>query len=240
MNDTKIPGNLEPTEANPKKVKILMKEFVTHDVMRFIVEKPESLEFVPGRATLLAINKEGWRDKLRPFTFTSKNEDQVLEFTIKRYSHHNGVTDHLHKLKVGDSLIIHEPFGTIVYQGPGYFIAAGAGITPFIAIVRHLKNHGRVHDNHLIFSNKTAKDIILEKEFRDAFGDHLTLTLTQEKRSGYEHGRIDKSFLSERIDPTKFFYLCGLDPFVLETKKALEELGVDAEKIVAEKIVLEG
>lgn len=239
MTSRELPGNEEPTEDNPRKVRILMKEFVTHDVMRFIVEKPDNLEFVPGRATLLAIDKKDWREELRPFTFTNKNEDEVLEFTIKGYPSHKGVTDQLHKLDVGETLIIHEPFGTIVYQGIGYFIAAGAGITPFIAIVRHLKNHGLVDGNHLIFSNKTADDVILEKEFRDAFGENLTLTLTHEKRSGYEYGRIDKDFLSKRVDREKYFYICGPDPFVLDIKKALEELGADSDKIIAEKIVLD-
>jgi ferredoxin-NADP reductase len=231
-------GNEEPSEANPQIVRILMTEFETHDVKRFIVEKPKGLQFIPGQATLVAVDQDGWREKRREFSFTNTNDDSVLEFTIKKYPSHEGVTKKLHELDAGDTIIVHEPFGTIVYEGEGYMIAAGTGITPFIAISRHLKNHDRLKGNHLIFSNKTADDVILEKEFRNAFEDNLTLTLTQEERAGYEHGRIDREFLSNRIDSTKFFYLCGPDPFVLDTRDALLDLGATRDRIVAEKMIV--
>src|SRR3989338_8527015 len=150
-----------------QKIKILMTEFVTHDVKRFILEKPQGYKYLPGQAVDLSINNPKLKGEKRPFTFTSMNSDLVLEFTIKRYADNKGVTEELHKLKAGNELIIEEPFGTINFQGKGVFIAGGAGITPFIAILRDLKENGQVAGNSLIFSNKTQKDIILEKEFTE-------------------------------------------------------------------------
>ncbi|MGC9309826.1 MAG: flavodoxin reductase, partial [Candidatus Nanoarchaeia archaeon] len=72
------------------RVKILMKEFVTHNVIRFILEKPANYEFKPGQATLVSIDMDGWQEEKRPFTFTSLNNDLILEFTIKIYPEHNG------------------------------------------------------------------------------------------------------------------------------------------------------
>jgi len=43
--------------------KILEIEFVTHDVKRFRVEKPQYYRFTPGQATEVAINKDGWKEK---------------------------------------------------------------------------------------------------------------------------------------------------------------------------------
>lgn len=37
-------------------VKILMTEFVTHDVKRLIVERPAGYDFTPGQATEVSIN----------------------------------------------------------------------------------------------------------------------------------------------------------------------------------------
>jgi len=110
-------------------VRITNIESVTHDVRRYQVEKPQGYTFKPGQATEVAINKEGWKEERRPFTFTSLNTDPYLEFTIKSYNDHPGVTNELGKLKVGDELIIHDVWGVIEYKGPGYFIAGGAGIT---------------------------------------------------------------------------------------------------------------
>ncbi|MEO8414268.1 MAG: flavodoxin reductase, partial [Ginsengibacter sp.] len=77
-------------------------------------------------------------EEKRPFTFTSLNENPYLEFTIKRYEDHHGITDKMHQLMPGDELIISDVWGAIEYKGPGYFIAGGAGITPFISILRQL------------------------------------------------------------------------------------------------------
>lgn len=228
---------MEPTTDNPQKVTVLMTEFVTHDVKRFVVEKPSGYEYIPGQANLVSLDREEWTDEFRPFTFTNLNQDLVLEFTIKGYPEHDGVTKRLHDLRAGDDIVLHDPFGTIIYQGPGYFLAAGAGVTPFIAIIRHLKNHDRIEGNTLIFSNKEAKDVILEKEFRDTFGDDFIATLTKEKRVGYEHGRIDKEFLSSRVDTDKYFYICGPDAFVKDLVSALKDMGVDEDRIVVERLI---
>ncbi|HLD58094.1 MAG TPA: FAD-binding oxidoreductase [archaeon] len=222
-----------------QKIKILMTEFVTHDVKRFILEKPQGYKYLPGQAVDLSINNPKLKGEKRPFTFTSMNSDLVLEFTIKRYADHKGVTEELHKLKAGNELIIEEPFGTINFQGKGVFIAGGAGITPFIAILRDLKENGQVAGNSLIFSNKTQKDIILEKEFTEMFRENpqsLVLTLTNEKKQGYKNRFIDKTFLQEKISDFKqSFYICGPPPFVEAIKKALKELGANPKAVVFEK-----
>jgi len=225
------------------KVKILMTEFVTHDVKRFILEKPSGFGFIPGQATDIAINKPGWVDKKHSFTFTSLNDDLVLEFTIKGYKldlypNHTGVTQKLHQLIPGDELLIDEPWGTIHYKGTGIFVAGGAGITPFIAILRELKSDGKIANHKLFFSNKKAEDVILESEFRNMFinpGD-LVLTLTRERRDGYEFGRIDKVFLQKYVkDFSENFYICGPKKMVDELRITLRQLGAKTESIVFEE-----
>ena len=104
------------------RTKILKTEFVTHNVKRFILEKPKGFKFIPGQATDISINLPKWKGEKRPFTFTSLNDDSFLEFTIKSYPEHNGVTKKLHVLKSGDELIIDDVWGTINYKGKGVFV----------------------------------------------------------------------------------------------------------------------
>jgi cytochrome-b5 reductase len=217
------------------KSKVLFTEFVTHDVKRFIIEKPHQYQFIPGQATELAINRPKWKNKPRPFTFTSLNEDKVLQFIIKKYPEHHGVTEKLHQLKTGDELILKKPFGTINYKGQGVFLAGGAGITPFIAILRKLAKENKLADNQLYFSNKKQKDVILEKEFKHMLGDNLKLFLTREEKAGYLNTHIDKQFLSKNIsDISQKFYVCGPPGFVKSLRKSLQELGADTEELVFE------
>src|SRR4030065_1621577 len=103
-------------------VTLLMNQFVTHDVKRFIVSKPKGLSVDPGQGVERASKLPGLREQRRPFTPTGLADDRVLEFTIKAYPAHAGVTQALHQLEPGTELLMSEPFGTISYQGPGVFI----------------------------------------------------------------------------------------------------------------------
>ena len=210
---------------------------VTHDVKQFTVEKPEGYEFEPGQATEVSIDKEGWRDEKRPFTFTSLNEDPHLQFVIKIYPDHNGVTEQIGQLETGDSFIIRDPWGTIQYKGPGVFLAGGAGVTPFIAILRDLHKRGKINGNRLIFSNKTEKDIILKDEFRKMLGDRFLNTLTDvDESDDYLTEFIDQDFLEEHIDDfDQNFYVCGPPQMVADISTHLQNLGAEADGIVFEQ-----
>ena len=217
-------------------VKIISIEPVTHNVKRFTLEKPKGYSFNPGQATEVSINTPELKEERRPFTFTCLPEDDHLEFTIKIYTDHAGVTNALGKLNAGDELIIRDVWGAIEYKGEGIFIAGGAGVTPFIAIFRHLHKQGKVNGNKLIFSNKTSKDIILKDEFEKILGENFINILTEEDSNKYEHGRINEDYLKTNI--TNFrqhFYICGPDPFIKDISEALNKLGADTESVVFEK-----
>ena len=217
-------------------VKILETEYVTHNVKRFKLTKPGSYKFKPGQATDIVINLPDWKEERRPFTFTSLNDWDNLEFTIKIYNDHNGVTNELGKLSAGDELILHDVFGAINYKGEGTFIAGGAGVTPFIAIFRQLQKDGKVGNNTLIFSNRTAADIILNDEFEKILGKNFINTLTDEKTEKYDNRTIDENYLKEKIkDVSQYFYICGPDAMLEDTQKNLQKLGIDKNKIVVEQ-----
>jgi hypothetical protein len=217
-------------------VKILKTESLTHDVKRFEIEKPLGYTFIPGQATEVAINKQTWKHERRPFTFTSLNGSPNLEFVIKRYPAHKGVTDAIHQLSAGNELLIHDVWGAIKFKGNGIFIAGGAGITPFIAILRQLHKDNKIQDNQLIFSNKTQDDIILRAEFENMLGSNYINVITQEKVEGIRNKRIDKVFLLEMVrDFNRPFYVCGPDKFVNDITDMLVQLGAGVENMIIEK-----
>jgi len=217
-------------------VKILKTEYVTHNVKRFTLTKPDSYKFKPGQATDIVINLPDWKEERRPFTFTSLNEWDHLEFTIKIYDDHNGVTNQLGKLQASDELILHDVFGAINYKGEGTFIAGGAGVTPFIAIFRQLQKDEKLGNNKLIFSNRTTKDIILKDEFEKMLGKNFINTITNEKTEKYDNRKMDERYLSEKIkDLSQYFYICGPDAMIESIKEILLHLGADKNKIVIEE-----
>src|SRR6056297_2555830 len=190
--------------------RILEISYDTHNVIKIKTEKPEGYNFRPGEATEVAIDKTGWQDKKRPFTFTSLNENDYLEFIVKIYNDHEGVTYEMKSLIPGDILLIDEPWGAIQYKGPGYFVAGGSGITPFIAILRDLKSKNQINGNILFFANKSSDDIICENELNKLLGKENTVVTTDFKHKDYDNRFIDKFFLEKEVkDINKPLYVCG-------------------------------
>ena len=216
-------------------VKIVESFFITHDVKCFIVEKPVGYDFIPGQGTEISINIPEWKNQLRPFTFTSLKEQNYLEFIIKIYRGHNGVTNMLSKVNAETELIIHDVFGAIQYKGPGVFIAGGSGITPFISIFRDLYKKKQLHGNKLIYSNKTSDDVILGKELRKMLKDNFVNLYTRQNVIGFVGRRIDRNYLIENIiDFNQHFYVCGSVDFVKNITSYLIDLGVNANSLVIE------
>jgi len=216
-------------------VKVLETACLTHNVKRFVLEKPAGYNYIPGQATDVAINKPGWKTELRPFTFTSLHTAGHLEFMIKIYTGHNGVTEQLAAVKPGDELIIHEVFGAINYKGPGVFIAGGAGITPFVAILRQLKAENKLAGNTLLFANRTEEDIILKDELDALLGKNCHHIIDHPLDPTIPGRYIDGRLLEQHLSKTAHYYICGPDSFMAKVIGYLEDLGVAPGQIVIEQ-----
>lgn len=215
---------------------LLMTELVTHDVQRLLLTRPEGLEWQPGQGVEVYIDEDQWRDQGRPFTPTSLPDDGLLEFTTKRYPNGDGMSVALHALKPGAQLKLSDAFGSITYNGPGTFIAAGTGVTPFLGILRQLAADDALNGHKLLLTNKTERDVICEKELKHYLGDDCVLTFTREHEPGHQGQRIDLDFLKANLSTFDgMFYVCGPDAFVESINDQLQSLGVRPEQLVYEQ-----
>lgn len=215
-------------------------EPVTPDTHHLWFERPEGFDFTPGQAVDLALDRDGWREEKRPFTFVSLPDEDTLQFVIKSYPEHDGVTEQIGAMTPGDAVIIDEPWGAISDEGPGWFIAGGAGVTPFVAVLRQrLKEKGTLSDCTLVFSNATEQDIILRNMFEGMNGLKTVFVVTDEDKPGpgVIAGRIDRDFLAYRIDPRQgSYYVCGPEPMIDDVTGVLRDLGVHRARIVVEDL----
>lgn len=215
--------------------KLLQSTFVTHDVRQFVTTRPDGLDYEPGQGVELAIDRGDWKDQARPFTPVSPPDAPVLEFLIKEYPEQDGVTDRLHDLAPGAALRLSDAFGSLTWEGPGTFLAGGAGITPFLSIFRERAASDELGDSVLHFSNSTPRDVICERELRALFGPRVYFTCTREAGPGWEHRRIDRSYLEEHVDDVSGrFYLCGPPAFVTSVRDHLLAMGAREDGIVTE------
>ncbi|MEO0774736.1 MAG: flavodoxin reductase, partial [Pseudomonadota bacterium] len=201
---------------------------------QYIFTKPEGFTFTPGQATDLAIDRDGWRDEARPFTFTSDPEAKILSFVIKSYFDHDGVTKALWSLSAGDHVKIGDPWGAIEPKGAGIFIAGGAGITPFIPVIDDLAERGQLTGSTLIFANKDHHNIILREHF--AARDGLDCVFVTDDGVNADHaGRLDGDVLGQEIaDFDERFYLCGPPAMQEAVLGYLHAKGVTNDQVVME------
>lgn len=217
------------------KVKIQSIEIVANSVVRLKLEKSEDIPYEPGQATDITLDVSPWEKEYRTFTFTSLPQNDYLEFTIKVYPEHKGVTEQIGKLKAGDSINLYDVYGDIQYKGEGVFIAGGAGVTPFISIIRDLEKKNKIGGNKLIFANKRKEDIIDFEYFNNLLGDNFINVLSDEKIAEFENGYITKELIkSNLVSDKSIVYLCGPPPMMDAILKQLDDLGIDESRIVKE------
>ncbi|WP_281967450.1 FAD-binding oxidoreductase [Roseovarius nanhaiticus] len=207
----------------------------THDTYHLIFDRPEDFTFEPGQAIEMKLLKDGWRDEGRPFTPVSLPGEVTLEFVIKSYPSHDGVTEQIAGLSAGDKVEINGPFGDMRDRGPGVFIAGGAGITPMIALLRkRLRDEGNLSGSTLVFSNKTEADIIWRDKLSAMPGLTVAYTVTEEKGETVPQRHLNRDYLRQFIEPGMLCYLCGPPPMMDAVQAELDALGVDPGDLVAD------
>ncbi|WP_324753334.1 FAD-binding oxidoreductase [Roseovarius sp. Pro17] len=210
-------------------------EPVTRDTHHLIFDRPDAFEYAPGQGVELHLLKDGWEKKGRPFTPVTLPNEPTLEFIIKSYPDHHGVTEQIAKMEPGDEVKMKGPFGAIADKGPGVFIAGGAGVTPMIAILRQrLHEHGTLAGSTLVFANKTEADIIWRDKF-EAMEGLKTAFVVDEAGASVPQQRIDRDYLRQFVEPDSHYYLCGPPPMMGAVREALHDLGVEDTQIIEEK-----
>ncbi|HEY9039264.1 MAG TPA: FAD-binding oxidoreductase [Roseovarius sp.] len=210
-------------------------EPVTHNTHHLVFDRPEGFEFEPGQAIEMTLQKDGWRDEGRPFTPVSLPGEDTLEFIIKSYPDHDGVTEQIGKMQPGDEVTIKGPFGDIRDRGPGVFIAGGAGITPMIALLRkRLADSGDLSGSTLVFSNRTEDDIIWRDKLSAMPGLTVAYVVSEGPGRTVPKRELDRDYLRQFIEPGTLCYLCGPPPMMDAVQAELDALGVDPGDLVAD------
>ena len=116
-----------------------------------------------------------------------------------------------------------------------FFIAGGAGITPFIAILKVLEQKGEIGNSKLIFANRKAEDIIDKKYFTNLLGENFINVLSDENVKGCENGYITSEIIKKYVNGNSdLYYLCGPPPMMNAVNESLISLGVNENKIIKE------
>jgi ferredoxin-NADP reductase/DMSO/TMAO reductase YedYZ heme-binding membrane subunit len=182
----------------------------------------------------------------RSYTIASTpTRPKDLQVTIKRNDAGTSsrfLHDHV---QIGDTITISAPSGEFTFDNTHetgiVLLAAGVGITPLMAILRSLIDQNWPGQIHLIYANKTERDIIFRNELDTLAAAHpnvhLTHTLTRPDANWpYRTGRIDAALLEQTVPDiaTLPTYICGPEPMLHDTRTLLRALNVPEAKIRTE------
>jgi len=201
----------------------------------------------PGQYLNLALMIEGKRVNRSYTIASSPARSDYCELTVKKadagYASH-----HLHEmLREGSELDVSAPAGRFVFDGEGHdrvlLVAGGVGITPVMSMLRALTDRcwpGRID---LVFSAKTAADIIFREELdylAKRFPNlHVCVTLSREpKESAWsgERSKITRELLARVLPDPKGvpIFLCGPEAMMASMQTLLGEMGVPASNVHVE------
>jgi ring-1,2-phenylacetyl-CoA epoxidase subunit PaaE len=209
----------------------------------------EAFEFKPGQNLIVRRTFDG-EELRRNYSICSGPGDSHLRIAIKRIADGRFSVWANEMLKSGDTLEVLPPQGRFVLPesdgSPRHLVAvaAGAGITPVIAMIKQALINEPQTTFTLIYGNRSPDTILFREELEDLKDRHLgrfnllhVLSRNEESSAPLFEGRITPEkvkALSAKLfppDKTAHVFLCGPGSMIKNARQALLDLGFKREQV---------
>ena len=177
----------------------------------------------------------------RPYSVISSPKEALegkLEIMVQR----KGIfsTFLIDEAAAGTELIAGEPSGDFYFDSIRdrkhiVAIAGGSGVTPFLSMMKAIREGSEDFRLTLIYGARTRDHIPFDPEKFRGEGVEVIVVLSEEEAEGYRHGFITAGLLKEYIDCDTSVFMCGPDAMYRFVRGELESLGFDETKIRQER-----
>jgi ferredoxin-NADP reductase len=199
-------------------------EVETPRVKSFRFELPMWMPHQPGQHYDVRLTAPDGYQAQRSYSIASSPLDEgVIELTVD-----------LHDVLVeGDQIEVRGPFASyFVWHGesPVLLVGGGSGVVPLMCMLRHKRRTTPDAAMRLVYSVRTAEDVI----YADELGDEAELTYTREPPEGWSGhtGHIDAAMLTGDAEAA---FVCGSNGFVEAATTLLLANGLDPERVRTER-----
>ena len=221
----------------------------TAHVASLVLDVPEWQGHDAGQHVDVRLTADDGYQAQRSYSIASAPKDSRLAITVERLEDGEVSPYLVGEVKVGDKVELRGPIGGYFVwkaetSSPLLLVAGGSGVVPLMAMIRHraaLRSNVPVR---LLYSSRTADDIIYKEELNRiaASGDGVAVayTLTRSQPSGWKGyaRRIDRNMVREVAWPKEqspMVFICGPTSFVESAAGLLVDLGYDPLKIKTER-----
>jgi ferredoxin-NADP reductase len=219
----------------------------THDAktFRFLLLEGDHISARPGQFLVFQWRIDGERVRRSYSICSSPAQRAYVEITSKRVpnGHVSGFLSE--RAAVGMLVEATGPFGQFYFDEVGHrrivLIAGGSGVTPMMAILRHMDDRCLTTPVTLIYCVRTRNDIIFGEELESlrrrlpTFRMVLVLSRPDAGWNG-PSGRLSRNLIVTSVEDrqSSTFFLCGPPPFMASVREILQSLDVRPECIKRE------
>jgi len=222
----------------------------TSDAVALMFDIPDDLAdvyaFTPGQYLTLRAEIDG-QDVRRSYSICSPLGQGALEVGVKRIKG-GAFSSYAQTLKAGDTLRVMTPQGRFLAPVGGahhyLLLAAGSGVTPMVSIARSVLEGEPESTVNMCYANRSTDSVMFRAAFddlKDRFMTRFALThVMDHERQDIDlfNGRLDGEKLGTLADgglihPQDYHavYICGPQPMIDAASAALQEMGVDPDRL---------
>ncbi|MGI9097489.1 MAG: ferredoxin reductase [Solirubrobacteraceae bacterium] len=214
-------------------------EVQTPRVKSYRLQLPMWMPHLPGQHYDVRLTAPDGYVAQRSYSVASSPLDErEIELTIDCLAD-GEVSPYFHEVvEPGDQVEVRGPFASyFVWRGtepaPVVLVGGGSGIVPLMAMLRHRRRTMPETPMRLVYSVRTAEDVL----FADELGDDALLTFTREPPLGWtgHTGRLDAGLIGEAAAGAMTAYICGSNGFVETASQLLLDAGLKREWIRTER-----
>jgi glycine betaine catabolism B len=219
-------------------------------VKSFFFRLSEPMRFRPGQHVLVRLTAPSGYRAQRSYSIASAPATaDALELAIERLED-GEVSPFMHdSAQAGDDIELGGPIGghfnwSPEQGGPVLLVGGGAGVVPFMSMLRHRAAVGARVPATLVFSARLREDLLFLDELSKLAaaddGFSLSVTLTREPAAHpFRAGRIDATLIAGIVTamktPARHVLICGSNPFVETAAEAAIAAGIAATMIKTER-----
>ena len=209
----------------------------TPRVKSFRIALPMWMPHLPGQHYDVRLTAPDGYQAQRSYSVASSPLDEgEIELTIDRLDD-GEVSPYFHEVvAVGDQVEVRGPFASyFVWRGeePVVLVGGGSGVVPLMAMLRHRRRTMPELPMRLVYSVRSAGDVI----YADELGDDVVLTYTRQPPPGWtgHSGRIDAALIADAAPPSETAFVCGSNGFVEAAAGLLLDAGIGPGRIRTER-----